>query len=86
MKSTDMDVVVSQSQNEIAFLARQGLDIKPHRARMIKEDLAEKFKAEGDPLRLVFVVGMWMTGFLLSFLVGLEQRFLKPAAQWRFGD
>lgn len=63
MESTDMAVVVSQSQNEIAFLARQGLDIKSHRARMIKEDLAEKFKNESDPLRLVFVVGMWMTGF-----------------------
>lgn len=63
MESTDMAVVVSQSQNEIAYLTRQGLDIKPHRARMITEDLAEKFKAESDPLRLVFVVGMWMTGF-----------------------
>jgi len=63
METTDMAVVVSQSQNEVAFLARQGLDIKPHRERMVKEDLAEKFKAKDDPLRLVFVVGMWMTGF-----------------------
>jgi len=63
MESTDMAVVVSQGQNEISFLERQGLDIRPHRARMNSEDLAEKFKAESDPLRLVFVVGMWMTGF-----------------------
>lgn len=63
MESTDMAVVVSQSQNEVSSLERQGLDIKPHRARMNQEDLAEKFKSSSDPLRLVFVVGMWMTGF-----------------------
>src|SRR3954469_1489613 len=63
MQSTDMAVVVSQSQNEIAQLERQGLDIRPHRSRMNTEDLAEKFKAADDPLRLVFVCAMWMTGF-----------------------
>jgi len=63
MKTTDMAVVVSQGQNEIATLERQGLDIRPHRERMIREDLAEKFKAADDPLRLVFVCAMWMTGF-----------------------
>jgi len=63
MESTDMAVVISQSQNEIADLERQGLDIRSHRARMNNEDLAEKFKAADDPLRLVFVVAMWMTGF-----------------------
>ncbi len=63
MVSTDMAVVVSQSQNEIAHLERQGLDIRPHRARMNTEDLAERFKAADDPLRLVFVCAMWMTGF-----------------------
>ncbi|MGH7107640.1 MAG: type I restriction enzyme endonuclease domain-containing protein, partial [Acetobacteraceae bacterium] len=35
----------------------------PHRERMNREDLAEKFKAADDPLRLVFVCAMWMTGF-----------------------
>jgi type I restriction enzyme R subunit len=63
MDSTDMAVVVSQSQNEIANLERQGLDIRPHRKRMNEEDLAEKFKAADDPLRIVFVCAMWMTGF-----------------------
>jgi len=63
MESTDMAVVVSQGQNEIAHLERQGLDIRPHRKRMLEEDLAERFKASGDPLRLVFVCAMWMTGF-----------------------
>jgi type I restriction enzyme, R subunit len=63
METTDMAVVVSQGQNEIATLDKQGLDIRPHRARMNNEDLAEKFKAADDPLRLVFVCAMWMTGF-----------------------
>jgi len=63
METTDMAVVVSQGQNEIATLESLGLDIRPHRERMNREDLAEKFKAADDPLRLVFVCAMWMTGF-----------------------
>ena len=63
METTDMAVVVSQGQNEIANLDRLGLDIRPHRERMNREDLAEKFKSADDPLRLVFVCAMWITGF-----------------------
>jgi type I restriction enzyme R subunit len=63
MKKTDMAVVVSQGQNEISKMAEKGLDIKPHRKRMIEEDLDEKFKDPENPLRLVFVCAMWMTGF-----------------------
>jgi len=63
METTDTAVVVSQGQNEVSTLDKQGLDIRPHRARMNNEDLAEKFKAPSDPLRLVFVCAMWMTGF-----------------------
>jgi type I restriction enzyme, R subunit len=63
METTDMAVVVSQSQNEIKFLAEKGLDIKPHRARMNTEPLADHFKDSTHPLRLVFVCAMWMTGF-----------------------
>jgi len=63
LTKTDMAVVVSSSQNEIELMAKRGLDIKPHRERMVKEDLDEKFKAAEDPLRLVFVCAMWITGF-----------------------
>ncbi|TJZ80031.1 type I restriction endonuclease subunit R [Rhodococcus oryzae] len=63
MKTTDMAVVVSQGQNELKMLDDLGLDIRPHRERMNREDLAEKFKDADDPLRLVFVCAMWMTGF-----------------------
>ncbi|HWQ65356.1 MAG TPA: type I restriction endonuclease subunit R [Methanospirillum sp.] len=63
MEWTDMGVVVSQSQNEIEDLQKKGIDILPHRTRMVYEDLAEKFKDPKDPFRLVFVCAMWLTGF-----------------------
>lgn len=63
MKETDMAVVVSQGQNEIAEMAEKGLDIRPHRKRMVEEDLETKFKNPDDPFRMVFVCAMWMTGF-----------------------
>jgi type I restriction enzyme R subunit len=63
MEKTDLAVVVSQSQNEIEDLKRKGVNIVPHRTRMVKEDLASKFKDENDPLRIAFVCAMWLTGF-----------------------
>lgn len=63
MVETDMAVVVSQSQNEVEGFKKKGLDIAPHRLRLVKEDLDTKFKDAKDPLRLVFVCAMWMTGF-----------------------
>ncbi|MDP1590331.1 MAG: DUF3387 domain-containing protein, partial [Prosthecobacter sp.] len=63
LRETDMAVVVSQGQNEIAEMADRGLDIRPHRKRMLEEDLETKFKNPDDPFRLVFVCAMWMTGF-----------------------
>ncbi|CAN5539401.1 type I restriction endonuclease subunit R [soil metagenome] len=63
MRKTDMAVVVSQSQNEVEDLAAKGANIVPHRKRMLKEDLDTRFKDPNDPLRLVFVCAMWITGF-----------------------
>lgn len=63
MRETDMAVIVSQGQNEIADIEAKGLDIRPHRKRMNDEDLDERFKKGSDPLRLVFVCAMWITGF-----------------------
>jgi type I restriction enzyme, R subunit len=60
---TDMAVVVSQSQNEIEEFEKKGLDIAMHRRRMVKEDLETKFNNPDDPLRIVFVCAMWITGF-----------------------
>lgn len=64
MEETDMAVVVSQEQNEVAKFKKAGLDITPHRRRMVTEkDLDEKFKDPNHPFRLVFVCAMWRTGF-----------------------
>jgi type I restriction enzyme R subunit len=63
MEGTDMAVVVSQSRNEIEEMRKKGLDIVPHRKRMVEEDLDTKFKDPDDPFRIVFVCAMWMTGF-----------------------
>jgi type I restriction enzyme, R subunit len=63
LKTTDLAVIVSPAQNEIEQMKKHGLDIVRHRGRMNTEDLAEKFKDTEDPLRLVFVCAMWLTGF-----------------------
>jgi type I restriction enzyme R subunit len=63
MRSLNTAVIVSQSQNEIDDLRQRGLEILPHRRRMQTEDLESKFKDADDPLRLVFVCAMWITGF-----------------------
>lgn len=63
MEETDMAVVVSSAQGEVAEFRAKGLDILPHRRRMVQEELDEKFKSADDPLRMVFVCAMWMTGF-----------------------
>ncbi|WP_271439483.1 type I restriction endonuclease subunit R [Pontixanthobacter luteolus] len=63
LRELDMAVVVSQGQNEVDDLRQKGLDILPHRERMQKQDLETKFKDKDDPLRLVFVCAMWITGF-----------------------
>lgn len=63
MEKTDMAVIVSSEQNEVETFKEKGLDIEPHRVRMVKEDMETKFKDADDPFRLVFVCAMWLTGF-----------------------
>ncbi len=63
LTTTDMAVIVSAAQNEIPNMKKLGLDIEPHRKRMNDESLDEQFKDTADPLRLVFVCAMWLTGF-----------------------
>ena len=62
---TDMAVIISSSQNEEEIFNKKGLTIKPHRQRLAKEKpgLDDKFKDADNPLRIVFVCAMWMTGF-----------------------
>lgn len=63
LSSVDMALVVSPDQNEIAQMQKLGLDIGPHRKRMNEQPLDDKFRDPDDPLRLVFVCAMWLTGF-----------------------
>ena len=65
MQTTDMALIVSPGQNEIEQMKKHGLDIVPHRKRINESQppLDEKFKDSDDPLRIVFVCAMWMTGF-----------------------
>ena len=65
LTTTDMALIVSPGQNEIEHMRKLGLEIEPHRRRMNESQprLDEKFKDTEDPLRLVFVCAMWLTGF-----------------------
>ena len=65
LSSTDMALIVSPGQNEIVQMRELNLDIEPHRRRMNESQprLDEKFKDTADPLRIVFVCAMWLTGF-----------------------
>ena len=63
MKETEMAVIVSQEQNEIQTFNNWGLDILPHRTKMEKREMDKEFKDSDNPLRIVFVCAMWLTGF-----------------------
>ncbi|MET0377888.1 MAG: type I restriction enzyme endonuclease domain-containing protein, partial [Spongiibacteraceae bacterium] len=68
MKRVEMAVVISEEADEDKKFGAQKLDIKPHRDRMDKldahgHDIEYNFKDPEDPLQLVFVCAMWLTGF-----------------------
>lgn len=63
MQETEMAVVISQEQNEIQTFKKWNLDIKYHREKMEKRKLDKEFKDSKNPLRVVFVCAMWLTGF-----------------------
>jgi len=63
MSETEMAVVVSQEQNEVATFRKWDLDIQPHRLKMNERNLEKDFKDESHPFRIVFVCAMWLTGF-----------------------
>ena len=63
MQETEMAVVISQEQNEIQTFKKWNLDIKYHRTKMEKRELDKEFKDSKNPLRVVFVCAMWLTGF-----------------------
>jgi len=71
MRSLEMAVIVSEEGEEEKKFAMQKLTIKSHRDRMNKldehgHDVEFNCKDPGDPLQLVFVCAMWLTGFRRS--------------------
>ena len=58
-----MAVVISQEQNEIQTFKKWNLDIRYHRTKMEKRELDKEFKDSKNPLRVVFICAMWLTGF-----------------------
>lgn len=69
MRSLEMAVIISEEgKEEEARFAQQGLDIRPHRAKMKQLDtrghtMEYRFKDPNDLFQLVFVCAMWCTGF-----------------------
>ncbi|MBQ9189544.1 MAG: type I restriction endonuclease subunit R, partial [Clostridia bacterium] len=68
MNRVEMAVIVSEEADEIEKFQKQGLDIAVHRQKMNAItpeglDIEDRFKDPNDPLQLVFVCAMWLTGF-----------------------
>ncbi len=67
MDSVEMAVIISEDADEDKKFGDQGLSISAHRAKMneVKDgfDIEDRFKNPSDPLKLVFVCAMWLTGF-----------------------
>lgn len=68
MNTVEMAVVISEDADEVEKFRKQGLDITIHRQKMNAItpeglDIEDRFKDPNDPLQLVFVCAMWLTGF-----------------------
>ena len=68
MDRVEMAVVISEEGDEVEKFQKQGLDITLHRKKMNEittegKDIEDRFKDKDDPLSLVFVCAMWLTGF-----------------------
>ena len=67
MDSVEMAVIISEDADEETKFSAQGLSISAHRAKMNEirdgRDIEDRYKDPNDPLQLVFVCAMWLTGF-----------------------
>lgn len=76
MNRVEMAVIVSEEADENIKFQQQGLDIAAHRQKMNAVtpeglDIEDRFKDPDDPLQLVFVCAMWLTGFDVESLFTL---------------
>lgn len=67
MNKVKMAVVISENGDDEKFTSR-GLNIQKHRDEMVRidengYDIEDRFKDPDNPLSLVFVCAMWLTGF-----------------------
>lgn len=68
MERVEMAVVISDPSGDREKFDNQGLSIQPHIDRLNKldtngKDIEDNFKDPENPLQLVFVCAMWLTGF-----------------------
>lgn len=68
MNKVEMAVIISEEAEEAEKFKAQNLDIVSHRKKMTEispegKDIEDRFKDKDDPLCLVFVCAMWLTGF-----------------------
>ena len=66
--TVEMAVIISEEADENEKFAKQNLNIAVHRQKMNAVtpeglDIEDRFKEPNDPLQLVFVCAMWLTGF-----------------------
>lgn len=72
LKSTLIEVIISEAQGEVAEFKKWGFDIIPHRVVMKqgfetadgkRVDVESAFKNPEHPFRIAIVCAMWLTGF-----------------------
>lgn len=68
MNRVEMAVVISEDADEVERFQAQCLDVTFHRKKLNEitpdgKDIEDRFKDKNDPLSLVFVCAMWLTGF-----------------------
>ena len=68
MDSVEMAVIISEEADEVEKFSKHELDVSVHRRKMNEItpeglDIEDRFKHPYDPLQLVFVCAMWLTGF-----------------------
>lgn len=72
LEETIVEIIISESQNEVADFKKWKFDIIPHRERMKKGfevaggervDVETAFKNPKHPFRVAIVCAMWLTGF-----------------------
>ena len=62
-EETEIAVVVSNEQNEVAKFKDWLLNIEPHRLKINSRNLEADFKNANHPFRFAIVCAMWITGF-----------------------